>query len=81
MDGTINIWDVEAGECERSLHGQTTHVLSLAQADETRLASGSYDSNGNTIKMWNVDSGRCEMIYEDMQFYAPFYGARVLVKI
>ncbi|CZS93251.1 probable sulfur controller-2 protein [Rhynchosporium agropyri] len=54
-DATIKIWDIETGECLRTLKGHTSGVRAL-QFDDTKLISGSLDK---TLKVWNWRTGEC----------------------
>lgn len=54
-DSTIKIWDIESGECLRTLKGHTSGIRAL-QFDETKLISGSLD---NELKVWNWHTGEC----------------------
>ena len=55
-DNAIKIWNVDSGECIRTLAGHSGYVMALHLLSDTKLASGSNDS---TIKIWNLDSGDC----------------------
>jgi F-box/WD-40 domain protein MET30 len=52
-DSTIKIWDLNTGECLRTLRGHTLGVRAL-QFDDTKLISGSLD---RTIRVWNWRTG------------------------
>ncbi|TVY59595.1 putative E3 ubiquitin ligase complex SCF subunit sconB [Lachnellula suecica] len=54
-DSSIKIWDINTGECIRTLRGHTLGVRAL-QFDDTKLISGSLD---NTIRVWNWRTGEC----------------------
>ena len=56
LDNTIKIWNIENGECIRTLTGHSNWVISVELISQNRLASGSLD---NTIKIWNIDNGEC----------------------
>jgi F-box/WD-40 domain protein MET30 len=58
-DNTIKIWDIETGECIRTLRGHTMGIRAL-QFDDTKLISGSIDS---TLKVWNWRTGECISTY------------------
>src|SRR5262249_40294593 len=55
-DGTILLWDVEAGKRLHELKGHTCYISCLAfTPDGQRLASGSEDW---AVKLWDVVTGR-----------------------
>lgn len=54
-DATVKIWDIESGECIRTLTGHTSGVRAL-QFDDQKLISGSMDG---TLKIWNWRTGTC----------------------
>ncbi|KAF9438650.1 hypothetical protein BGZ76_006211 [Entomortierella beljakovae] len=55
LDNTLKVWDVETGECLRTMFGHEEGVWSLA-FDKLRIVSGSLDK---TIKVWDTESGEC----------------------
>ena len=55
-DNSIKLWDVDTGECLRTLTGHSGTVISLHLLPNNILASGSLDKS---IKLWNVSSGEC----------------------
>jgi WD40 repeat protein len=56
-DGTLKLWDLNRGECLRTLWGHQGWVQSLTVSpDGNNLASGSHD---HTIKLWDWRSGEC----------------------
>jgi WD40 repeat protein len=57
VKGTVNIWNINNGTCERTLKGHTAGVLVVLKLDDDRLASASRDG---AIKIWNINSGTCE---------------------
>ena len=59
-DSTIKIWDIETGECIRTLHGHTSGIRTL-QFDDTKLISGSMDK---TLRVWNWRTGECIATYQ-----------------
>jgi len=60
VDGTIRIWDLQEGTCERTLH-TGGHITALAfTADGAFLISGSYDGE---LQVWDLSSGEC--VWED----------------
>lgn len=58
-DATIKIWNVETGECLKTLTGHSKGVRSLA-FDSQKLITGGLDS---TIKVWNYHTGQCISTY------------------
>jgi WD40 repeat protein len=55
-DGTIKVWDLEAGQDTGTLRGHTHAVYSLVLSPcSKRLFSGSWD---NTIKVWDLETGK-----------------------
>jgi WD40 repeat protein len=55
-DGSVNLWDLRNGTCERRLKGHAGYVLSLTYSpDGTLLASGGQD---RTVRCWSTD-GDC----------------------
>jgi WD40 repeat protein len=55
-DNTVKLWDVQTGDCVRSLKGHTHWVRSVAwSGDGLTLASG----GDNTVKLWDVQTGDC----------------------
>lgn len=59
-DNTIKIWDIETGECLRTLTGHTLGIRAL-QFDDTKLISGSLDK---TLRVWNWRTGDCISTYQ-----------------
>ena len=56
-DKTLRVWDVESGQCLRTLEGHTDMVLALSLTpDGRRVVSGSRD---RTLRVWDVESAQC----------------------
>ncbi|KAM0756483.1 WD40 repeat-like protein [Meredithblackwellia eburnea MCA 4105] len=55
LDNTIKVWDVEQGECQKTLFGHIEGVWDV-DVDKLRIVSASHD---RTLKIWDKDSGRC----------------------
>jgi guanine nucleotide-binding protein subunit beta-2-like 1 protein len=61
-DGTLRLWDIQAGGCHRRFVGHKKDVLSVAfSADNRQIVSGSRDK---TIKLWNT-LGVCKYTIEE----------------
>ena len=58
-DATIKIWNIESGQCIRTLTGHTRGIRSLV-FDNQKLISAGLDS---TIKVWNYHNGQCISTY------------------
>jgi WD40 repeat protein len=54
-DRTVKQWQIETGECRRTLSGHQDSVTSLAVSGEW-LFSGSDDG---TVKQWQIETGEC----------------------
>ncbi|KAF9357068.1 hypothetical protein BGX34_009617 [Mortierella sp. NVP85] len=54
-DNTVKVWNVETGECLRTLAGHVLCVRAL-HFDEAKLITGSMD---RTLKIWNYHTGQC----------------------
>ena len=56
-DKTLRVWDLESGECLKTLEGHTEGVLSVSlSADGRRAISGSSNA---TLRVWDLESGEC----------------------
>ena len=54
---SIRLWNVQSGECLKTLNGHTALINSIAfNPDNRTLVSSSEDE---TIKLWNLKSGEC----------------------
>ncbi|HGE70245.1 TPA: hypothetical protein ENX78_05375, partial [Candidatus Poribacteria bacterium] len=54
-DGTLKIWDMEAGEEIRTLEGHTNTVTSVALSNDGKLAVSASDDR--TLKIWDMETG------------------------
>lgn len=53
---SVCLWDVQTGQCVRSLQGYASRIFSIEfSPDGTRLISGSEDQ---LIRIWNVETGQ-----------------------
>lgn len=55
LDNTIKIWDLNTGQCLRTLFGHVQGIWGLA-FDKLRIVSGSHDK---TLRVWDTESGKC----------------------
>ncbi|MCM8595659.1 NB-ARC domain-containing protein [Accumulibacter sp.] len=56
-DKTLLVWDLDAGECLRTLRGHRSSVANVALTpDGRRAVSGSRD---NTLRVWDLDTSEC----------------------
>jgi WD40 repeat protein len=56
-DQTIRIWNIERGECLKTIQGKLGWIKCLAlTADGKIAASGSTDG---TVRLWNTENGEC----------------------
>ncbi|ARV59629.1 hypothetical protein BZZ01_14200 [Nostocales cyanobacterium HT-58-2] len=57
IDQTINLLDIQSGECIKKLRGHTDWIHSVACSSDGRtIASGSHDQ---TIKLWDINTSEC----------------------
>jgi WD40 repeat protein len=57
MDGTLQVWNLESGECLRVLKGNIESVKAIAVTpDGQNVVSQGWD---NTLRFWNLESGDC----------------------
>jgi WD40 repeat protein len=55
--GRLRVWDLEAGQCLRTLGGYTDRTaLVELMIDERRALSGGYD---NALRIWDLETGQC----------------------
>ena len=65
-DDTLRVWDLESGECLKTLKGHTSAVTSVSlSADGRRAISGSWD---NTLRVWDLESGECLWVMKELGF-------------
>lgn len=55
LDNTIKLWDIQTGQCIRTLFGHIQGVWAL-DFDKLHIISGSHDK---TIRVWDTASGQC----------------------
>ena len=61
LDATARVWDVGTGECRQVLKGHKGLVLSMFNADGTRIATVSKD---NTGRMWRLEPERTSLLQQ-----------------
>ncbi|KAF9375484.1 hypothetical protein CPC16_000693 [Podila verticillata] len=54
-DNTVKVWNIETGECLRTLTGHALCIRAL-HFDDAKLITGSMD---RTLKIWNYHTGQC----------------------
>ena len=63
-DYTLRIWDMESGQCLRTLEGHNGYISALAiTPDGKRCVSGSDDQ---TLRIWDMESGQCLRTLEEL---------------
>lgn len=68
----ISLWDVNTGQCIKTLLGHTTRVWSVNFSPDGKIiASGSEDQS---IRLWEVSTGRC---IKTLQGYPSLIGSVV----
>jgi WD40 repeat protein len=70
----MQIWSLQGGVCELTLHGHEAAVSCL-QFDETRIISGALD---RLIKIWNITNGEVYLTYLHHKFIKIIYVHCVL---
>ncbi|KAI9355979.1 quinon protein alcohol dehydrogenase-like superfamily [Zopfochytrium polystomum] len=55
LDSKLKVWDIQTGECLKTLYGHERDVRCVA-ADTLRIVSGSDDG---ALRVWDVESGKC----------------------
>ncbi|GAA1991621.1 serine/threonine-protein kinase [Amycolatopsis minnesotensis] len=65
--GAIRLWDVETGDCVRTMTGHTSTVQALSMSDDARfLFSGAQDA---TVRFWRTDTGCCLRTFRTGEAY------------
>ncbi|MEH2233061.1 MAG: hypothetical protein V7K71_26090, partial [Nostoc sp.] len=60
-DNTLKLWNLETGDNERTFHGHSRSVNTVALTpDGKQVISGSDD---NTLKLWNLETGDNERTF------------------
>ena len=61
--GTLRVWNLESGECTKTLIGHTKRVTGVCcSADGKLVISASVDK---TLRVWDLESGVCEKILKN----------------
>ena len=57
----IKIWDLNTGQCVKTLRGHEHYVISVIELNGGYLASGSAASGSadGSIKIWDIKNGQC----------------------
>ncbi len=70
-DQTVKLWNIQTGECLKTLQGHSHRVCSVAfSPDGETITSGSGDE---TIKLWDVKTGHCLKTLTDR----PYEGMNI----
>jgi WD40 repeat protein len=58
FDNTVRLWNLDTGECIKTLNEHTDHVTGVRflDAEGTKAASCSFDQ---TVKIWDLTEGKC----------------------
>ncbi|MEM9907532.1 MAG: NB-ARC domain-containing protein [Cyanobacteria bacterium P01_D01_bin.44] len=60
MDSTVRLWDIQTGNCLKTLMGQEQWFWTVAVSpDGQTVASG---GDNNTIRLWNIQTGDCQVL-------------------
>ena len=61
-DYILKLWDIETGECIRTMEGHTGEVMTVAGTDDGRFAisaGGDYVKKDFTLKLWDLETSKC----------------------
>jgi WD40 repeat protein len=73
QDTTSKLWDIDSGQCLKTLPGHTDWVRSIVfNFNGQTLMSGSIDE---TIKLWNVQTGNC---LKTLRIPRPYEGMKLI---
>ena len=65
--GTLELWEVETGNCLRKFEGHEWNITSACLSRHNRYAlsgSGAPTDKDSTLKLWEVETGRCLQTFE-----------------
>lgn len=62
-DGTVRVWSLETGECERILEGHSGGVNGVSVTADGHLVAT--DSDDNTVRIWSPTTGQCVRVIKD----------------
>ncbi|HAJ58786.1 MAG TPA: hypothetical protein DCP31_05590, partial [Cyanobacteria bacterium UBA8543] len=61
-DQTVRMWDINTGQCRKTIQGYSNQVLSVTFSPTGQiLASGNDDQ---TVRLWDVSTGQCQKILQ-----------------
>jgi WD40 repeat protein len=61
IEGTLWVWDLETGQCLRTLEGHDSKVNCVSVSPDGRcVVSGSEDK---TLRVWDLETGQCLAVY------------------
>ena len=61
-DFTVRVWDLETGECTRTLTGHTNWVRNVCCTADGKLAISTSDDG--TLRVWNLENGKSCSIFK-----------------
>jgi len=64
LDLTIKVWDLDSGECLKTIYSQA-EILCLKVLANGLLATGGHDSS---IQIWNLQTGKCVNIFKGSKY-------------
>ena len=60
-DKTVRVWDVDTGNCLRTLQGHTSYVYAVAITPDGKCALST--SRDNTVRVWELKTGATIAVY------------------
>lgn len=66
LDGTVRVWNVQSGLCERALVGHDSYVYSLAWSPNGNVVASAGTHDG-TVRLWDVQDGKPLKVYRGLK--------------